>query len=89
MPNAALTLKDVMIGTWCAPNSHPLTIRRPESGFPSGKNQALWAVGSAESMAFGFGFGRERGARERRERGERETRGYEPFALHSPIHWAI
>ena len=24
-----------------------------------------------------------------RERGERETSGYEPFALHAPIHWAI
>ena len=24
-----------------------------------------------------------------RERGERETSGYEPFALHAAIHWAI
>jgi hypothetical protein len=23
-----------------------------------------------------------------RERGARETSGYEPFALHAPIHWA-
>ena len=30
-------------------------------------------------------------ARERgeRERGEREKTGYEPFALHAPIHWAM
>ena len=32
----------------------------------------------------------ERGERERRQsEGERDTRGYEPFALHAPIHWSI
>ena len=45
-----------------------------------------------ELTALGFGFGgereaRERGERERRERDarerERETRGYEPLALHN------
>jgi len=36
-----------------------------------------------------------KGERERRERGERERErerdrsGYEPVALHAPIHWAI
>ena len=32
---------------------------------------------------------RERGEREARARGERETTGYEPFALHAPIQWYV
>ena len=42
--------------------------------------QALWDMGGTVFMALGFGRGRER---EAGERGERETRGYEPFALPS------
>ena len=41
------------------------------------------------AVGFGLGGGREARGRETRERGK-ETRGYEPLALHNQqIHWAI
>ena len=43
----------------------------------------LWGMGGTVFVALGLGRDRER------ERGERETRGYEAFALHAAIHWAL
>ena len=42
-----------------------------------------------ESMNFLDILGRESESASERERGERETTGYKPFALHAPRHWAI